>query len=100
MDLERTAGPSLGHVGLALLFMAAGAGLWMAGLRGPHWQGAFIGITWFWSRELAQFFRGANKGRPISEFGMAHVRQAGWPSLAVLVVALAVEFRGVVGISW
>jgi hypothetical protein len=81
--------PSVSHVGIAMGCMAVGAGLWMLGLRGPHWQGALVAVAWAWSRELAQKWRGLNKpGPPLT---MDNVRQAGWPSLAAVAVAAGVE---------
>lgn len=81
-------GPSIGHIAIALGLMAVGAGLWLAGLRGPHWQGALVAIAWAWSRELAQTWRALDKP---GTFTLANVRQAAWPSLAALVIAGGVE---------
>ena len=81
-------GPSLGHVGIALACIGLGAGLWMLGLRGPHWQGAVLAVGVAWSRELSQKWRSPSKeGPPLT---MANIRQAGWPSLAALAVAYGV----------
>jgi hypothetical protein len=82
-------GPSAAHVAVALLALGVGAGLWMAGLRGPHCQGALLAVAWAWSRELAQKWRAP--GKPGPALTMDNVRQAGWPSLAALAVAIGVE---------
>jgi len=87
-------GPSLGHVGVALACLGLGAGLWMLGLRGPHWQGALLAIGVAWSRELSQKWRSpSNEGPPLT---FANIRQAGWPTIAVFAVAMAVE----IGKGW
>lgn len=82
-------GPSLSHVGKALAIMGLVAGLWMLGLRGPHWMGAIAASWGAWERELAQTWRSpTNPGKPVT---MANIRQAGWPTLAVLGLAAAIE---------
>jgi hypothetical protein len=83
-------GPSLAHIGVALLCMAVGAGLWMIGLRGPHWQGALVAVAWSVSREVAQKWRALDNPGPA--LTMDNVRQAGWPSLLALAVAGGVEW--------
>lgn len=84
-----TIGPSAAHAAIALACIGVGAGLWLAGLRGPHWQGALLAIGWAWSRELAQKWRGP--GKPGPALTMGNLRQAGWPSLLALAVAGGVE---------
>jgi hypothetical protein len=85
----KSLGPSFAHVGLATLLFGVGAGLWMLGLRGPHWQGAFIAVAYAWSRELAQKWRSITKpGPPLT---MDNIRQAAWPSGVVIASAIAIE---------
>lgn len=80
--------PSLSHSLLALAIFGLGALFWLLGLNGPQWQGAFAAIAWFWSRELAQKWRSlTNPGPPLT---MANLRQAGWPSIVVLLLAIAI----------
>lgn len=75
-------GPSFSHVLIALGFWGIGVGLWFAGLHGPAWQGAILAISWAWSRELAQKWRGLHKpGPPLT---MDNIRQAAWPTAAAL----------------
>ena len=82
-------GPSLGHIAISAALFGASAGLWMLGLRGPHWAGFMVAVAWSVSRELAQKWRSpTNAGPPLT---MDNVRQAGWPSLAALVAAVAIE---------
>lgn len=82
-------GPSFGHVlGGAALF-GVGAGLWMLGLRGPHWFGAGLVVVAYVSRELAQKWRSLDKpGPPLT---MDNVRQAGWPSILAVLAATVIE---------
>jgi hypothetical protein len=82
-------GPSLAHAGIAFALFGVGFGAWMLGLRGPHWMGAYGAIAWAWSRELAQKWRSLEKAGP--PFTMDNVRQAGWPTLAVLAAATLIE---------
>lgn len=81
--------PTVTHVVIGLVLMGGGALLWMAGLRGPHWQGALIASFWFLSRELAQSMR---PSAPFTfRLAARSIRDAGWPAGATIAIAFLID---------